>query len=357
MMSQAESRLPSTFLLLARELRDQIYDYLLFMRIASPPYPFTATALTQSDRMYNWYWPGQVSPSRGSCFGIFYSCRQVYAELLSSLERHGKKGLNFEIKLSMLYIPLPNPGGWPYMFRSPVWPTWIVLPLCRYPKLQLHTHDSHLSTGNTPPPAVHVNSQCQDLHVSLDVQADSNYRWLDNGGLADLPRALFTMLAKFLLQGPMGLCRPRGASIDMWDIDTLHIDIVGTGSTFCDPVSGSLHTVPHEVVEHAETSLTMHLERLCTSGALSGRVRVVRLAREGEVHREWFVEEGESLSPRAKRDWADNGWVVERDVDIVPMRRLSTSSVLDLRIGSGTGRSGEAAGWRHRTRKLCCVVQ
>ncbi|KAF9075673.1 hypothetical protein BDP27DRAFT_950311 [Rhodocollybia butyracea] len=242
-MSQAESQPLSTFLLLARELRDQIYDYLLFMRIASPPNAITA--MTEDWILYDWHW--QVPPSRGSCFGILYSCRQVYTELLSSLERHGS--LNFEIKLSMVHMPVPSPEGWDHLAgRDPIWPTWVVLPLCRYPKL--HTHDSHLSRNISLP--AQVNSQCQDLHVSLDVQADSSYEWLGNACLAELPRNLFTMLAKFLLQGPVGLYK----SIDMWNIDTLHcIDVIGTGLTFHDLQNGTLHTVPSEVIEHTEISL------------------------------------------------------------------------------------------------------
>jgi len=115
------------------------------------------------------------------------------------------------------------------------------------------------------------------------------------------------------LQGPVGLYKPRDASIDMWNIDTLHIDVIGTGLTFHDLQNGTLHTVPSEVIEHTEISLSMHLERLSASGALSGRVRVVRLARDGDIRREWFIKQGESLHPSVKRDWADNGWVIEKE--------------------------------------------
>ncbi|KAF9075674.1 hypothetical protein BDP27DRAFT_1414859 [Rhodocollybia butyracea] len=343
-MSQAESQPPSTFLLLAQEIRDQIYDYLLFMRSASPPYAITP--ITEDWILYDWHW--QVPPSHGSCFGVLCSCRQVYIEILSSLERHG---LNYEIKLSVVNMPLPNTEEWPYLtrFRDAIWSTWVVLPLCRYPKL--HTQDSHLS-GNMSLPA--VNSQCHNLHVWLDVQADSNYEWLGNGGLAELPQNLLTMLAKFLLQGPVGLSKPQDASIDMWNIDTLHIDIISTGSTFHDPHNGNLLTVPQNgnfltvPSEHTEFGLAMHLERLSTSGALSGRVRVVRLAREGVIQREWFIKQGESLHPSLKQDWADNGWVIENED--LPTQRLMLSA-------AGQSPPREAASQRHRPLRFCCVVQ
>ncbi|KAF9067613.1 hypothetical protein BDP27DRAFT_1403774 [Rhodocollybia butyracea] len=101
-MSQAESQPLSTFLLLARELRDQIYDYLLFMRIASPPNAITA--MTEDWILYDWTGKFHLVVAR-----VLASC--TLAD--SSLERHGS--LNFEIKLSMVHMPVPSPEGWDHL--------------------------------------------------------------------------------------------------------------------------------------------------------------------------------------------------------------------------------------------------
>jgi len=102
----------------------------------------------------------------------------------------------------------------------------------------------------------------------------------------------------------------------MWDIDTLSVHVTGTGTTFVEPYSNDeLRTVPANAVMHAELGLAGNLERLCTSGALSGRVRVVKLTGDNGNEREWLIDQGKSLSEGSKKDWAKYGWVIEPGVE------------------------------------------
>ncbi|KAE9397388.1 hypothetical protein BT96DRAFT_1020862 [Gymnopus androsaceus JB14] len=280
----------------------QIYDALLIITIATPPQSITPRPFIKEgkkwpyDRSHGVPW--RLPPSRGSCFGLMYSCRKACSEVLESIERHGG-AVSFELELAAVGIPFPEEEAedLQIIYRSAeIWPTWIVFPLYAYPIID--RSGSSVEVTNREP--MNTNSKCQNLHVSFKVQTEGEFRWFANGGLAFVPSTLFAMLARFLLVGPLGpqssledaeLARTGGS---MWVIDTL------------------LCTVPVEAVEDAANGLVGHMETLCFSGALSGRVKVVRLAVEGEIKHEWVIEQGKRLPEAWRKNWERCGWVIER---------------------------------------------
>ncbi|KAE9390518.1 hypothetical protein BT96DRAFT_946061 [Gymnopus androsaceus JB14] len=112
---------------------------------------------------------------------------------------------------------------------------------------------------------------------------------------AALPQYLLSLVANFLLHGPLSLHRAqpslsRGSS-STWNIDTLSIEIIGGGRTYTNPYDGQMHTVPNWVVDDTEQALETHvIAMLYSSGALSGLVRAVRLLTDGEVKHECVVD-------------------------------------------------------------------
>ncbi|KAE9404323.1 hypothetical protein BT96DRAFT_916891 [Gymnopus androsaceus JB14] len=294
---------------LARELRDQIYDDALRLTIiGNPPESLPLHVDSGAFRFSNrvrWRLP----PNRGTCFGLMYSCRQVYEEMLESIDRHD---VSFELDLIVLDTQPTHGSGSERMFRilhEEIWAEWVVLPICTYivPKLQ------PLST-QTPSLA---QSKCKNLHVSFRTQCENRFWWWGNGSPAPLTRNLFIMLAKFLLHGSLGLQIRESPSSDsdaktLWNIDTLSVEIIGSGMTFTNPYDGQHYIVPTKVVEDTETQLRQYLmNRLCLNGALSGRVRVVRLLVDGELKHECVIDHTRSLSAATKSDWARYGWVIE----------------------------------------------
>ncbi|KAJ3920870.1 hypothetical protein F5877DRAFT_76721 [Lentinula edodes] len=298
------------FLSLARELRDKIYDFLLYTPIGTPSTSISGHLIDVSEPYWmfmtrpklDWHW--QIPVSRGSCFGILYACRQVYAEVVECIERQdGRGGMSFELEIAL--IGVPHPEDRTILGVEQVWPSWIVLPLCTYP---VFLHDSKNFAGS-PLTSTGVNAKCKNLDVSLKLQSEVAYRWLVISGLSRLTQILFTMLARFLLYGPLGLYRNTDTN-RVWNIDILTVNVMSVG-TFTDPYSGQSRPVPIEVVEESVGFLSRYINELCTEGALSDRVRVVRFAVEGELKREWLINRGEGLSPLAKKDWAAYGWKID----------------------------------------------
>ncbi|KAF5379865.1 hypothetical protein D9757_007249 [Collybiopsis confluens] len=226
-----------------------------------------------------------------------YSCKQIHSEFIQSIERHG--GLTFEFELALVGIPYPLLFEEYYPIdREEVWLTPAVLPLC------LPSQNDNLSFPQAA-------TTCKRLHVSIKAQSELNFRWHGNGGLSWTTRSLFTMLARFLLYGPLGLFKNLGTGAE-WNISNLFIDITGIGATFEDPHNGRLRTVPSGVIENVEVNLSEWLDILCRSGALSGRIHTVHLALDGEIKRYWSIEEGKSLPSAVKKDWGDYGWIITR---------------------------------------------
>ncbi|KIK66118.1 hypothetical protein GYMLUDRAFT_38620 [Collybiopsis luxurians FD-317 M1] len=229
-----------------------------------------------------------------------YSCRQCCTEILQTIERNG--GISFELQLA---VTKRNPRG-EYTLQ-----TWILFPLNAYSQPPFL---AALESTSSSSPAVGANCRCRSFHLSFKIQSEQPFRWWGDGGPASLTRTLFTMLAKFLLRGPLGLNKSLPKDSDegcMWDIDTLAIDVVGIGTTYADPVSGRLCTVPSQAVEHCRRNLGRYLSMVCCTGALAKRVRIVRLLVEGEVKQEWFIEQGTGLHEATKKEWARYGWIIE----------------------------------------------
>ncbi|KIK58155.1 hypothetical protein GYMLUDRAFT_45351 [Collybiopsis luxurians FD-317 M1] len=324
------------FLSLARELRDEIYDALLFAVIADP-LPSIPPHLIDTEEWYwrpvgkiEWKW--RLPPYRGSCYGLMYSCRQIYTEILQSIERHG--GLSFELNLAA--VGIPQAEGSDYIGGEELWPTWVVFPLCTYPKLQTMTGSDSSS-----------RAMCKHLHVSFKVQSEGPFRWQGNAGLSRITRNLFTMLARFLLYGPLGLHRDLDSGPE-WNIGSLSVDITGAGTTFLDPLDGKkLCTVPVEVIKDVECHLSNWIDTLCCSGALSDRVGAAKLAVNREVKREWSIEKGKSQPAGSKGDWALYGWVINRKDIQVKSSRVSRT-LLDT--------SHSTTPRRYRS-KFCCILQ
>ncbi|KAE9397390.1 hypothetical protein BT96DRAFT_75624 [Gymnopus androsaceus JB14] len=286
-----------------------------------------------------------------------YSCRQACSEVLESIKRHDG-AVSFELELAAVGIPFPEEEeaeDLQIIYRSAeIWPTWIVFPLCAYPTIDT----SSVGVANRSEP-MNTNSKCQNLHVSFKVQTEGGLRWFATGGLAFVPSTLFAMLARFLLVGPLGpqsslkdaeLARTGGS---MWDIDTLSVNVTGAGAVFMNPYDGRLCTVPVEAVEDAANGLVGHMETLCFSGALSGRVRVVRLAVEGEIKHEWVIEQGKRLPEACRKEWEACGWVTERVREDRQQEEMVISQV--------NGNPGDPAPVsREQQRSFesrCCLVQ
>ncbi|KAE9383599.1 hypothetical protein BT96DRAFT_951191 [Gymnopus androsaceus JB14] len=76
------------------------------------------------------------------------------------------------------------------------------------------------------------------------------------------------------------------------DIDTFVCGSHCEGTTFTNPYNANAMHVPTEVVENMENTTTRYLMgTLCLSGALSGRVRVVRLLVDGKLKHECVVDQ------------------------------------------------------------------
>ncbi|KAE9398154.1 hypothetical protein BT96DRAFT_43158 [Gymnopus androsaceus JB14] len=267
---------PSQFLQLAREMRDEIYDALLFIETRSQSPHVTDASYTPP-------------LSQGSCFGVLYSCRQIYTEMLESIERHA--GLSFWLELAVA-DKKSSQRKLPHVPAR----TWIALPLWKYPKLHSIQSDAH--------------SKCRNLHVSFRIQTQKRLQWIGDGGIGGMTTSLFGMLAKFLLHGPLGL-HSDASNRDLWDIDTLSVNVVGRGTSFTD-YDGQVQTVPDRIIEETERNLSkIWMNMLCTSGALSGRVRVVKFLENGQVKREWLIDQEKCLSVEIKEEWAQYGWVIE----------------------------------------------
>ncbi|KAJ4485416.1 hypothetical protein J3R30DRAFT_1354330 [Lentinula aciculospora] len=281
------------FLLLAREIRDYIYDASLLALIENPPQPSTSPSPDHQIIPKRRHWE-QIPLGRGTCFGLMYSCRQVYLESVESIERHN--GVSFQLKLAVNTLENRNWGG------ERITPTWVQFPLLVYPNLPL----GPVSTN------IDINSKCQNFHLSFEIQSKERFCWWGDGGPAYLTQTLFNMLAQFLLHGPLGLHCSIPTKSDVgstWDINTLAVDII---TTFTDPNTGQLCTVPEGVVMDTHRQLSMQLGRVCVSGALSKRVRAVRLSVEGEIKREWLIDQGKRLSEKTKKSWACYGWVIDK---------------------------------------------
>ncbi|KAE9404319.1 hypothetical protein BT96DRAFT_916885 [Gymnopus androsaceus JB14] len=180
----------STFLQLARELRDQIYDdALLFTDIGNPPESLPLhvvdassskpAGVFQFSNRVRWRLP----PNRGTCFGLVYSCRQVYEEMLESIDR--QDGVSFELDLVVLDTQPRYRSDLERIFgilHEEIWAEWVVLPICTYivPNLQ------PLLT-QTPSLAFRP-SECKSLHVSFRTQCENSFWWWGNGGPAPLTR-------------------------------------------------------------------------------------------------------------------------------------------------------------------------
>ncbi|KAJ3798086.1 hypothetical protein GGU11DRAFT_744626 [Lentinula aff. detonsa] len=307
--TMTDSPSASPFFSLARELRDKIYDLLLWTPIGTALPSIPGHLLDIPERYYvnrpicDWHW--RIPVSRGSCFGILYTCRQAYAEVVECIERQERHGgMSFELDIALIGEPALEERM--YLGSEQIWPTWILLPLCTYPVLTQDRKDFADSLTS-----ITVNSKCKNLHVSLRLQSELTYRWLGSGGLTRLTRNLFTMLARFLLYGPAGLSRKTDAT-RVWSIDTLSVNVLSTG-TFTDSYSDRPHTVPIEVVEDSVICLNDLLHRLCNAGALSDRVRVVRLSVEGVLKNEWLINGGESLPPPEREVWAAYGWTIDKE--------------------------------------------
>lgn len=309
-------RNPPTFLQLARELRDQIYDdALLFTTLGKPPQSIPPESLSSdivdasdSAKYFTLKWRLSFSP--GSCFGLMYSCRKVYTEMLESIERHD--GVSFELDLSIMKSPSSlDVDIWA---KLDVWAEWVVLPICTY---VIPTVQAQSGLGEHPASLALTKSKCQNMRVSCRIQSETELWWWGTVGPSPLTRGLFTMLANFLLRGPSGLRKdPKNINSDgsTWCIDTLSLDIIGHGTSYVNPYNGQHYTVPSEVVEDAEQELRSHLiNTVCSSGALSGRVRVVRLLVDGKVKYESIIDQTKSLSAETRIDWKNYGckWVFE----------------------------------------------
>ncbi|KAJ3973985.1 hypothetical protein EV361DRAFT_896898 [Lentinula raphanica] len=140
----------SSFLSLPREIRDNIYETLLYVPIGTPS-PSIPVHLIEDlldsysyspDLMFDWNWQTEHAP-RGSCFGILYTCRQIYTEIVECFERQEKLGgMSFELDIILRGVVLD----------------WTVLPLCTYP--QGFDGSSLISTDRHP--------KCKNLKNYLD---------------------------------------------------------------------------------------------------------------------------------------------------------------------------------------------
>jgi len=162
------------------------------------------------------------------------------------------------------------------------------------------------------------------MSVSFRIQSETRFWWWGTIGPGPLTKQLCNMIARFLLHGPLGLPKnstsePRvdssSGSSSRWSIDTLSIEIIsGIETTYTNPYDGQSFRVPSIVVEDAERGMEEHLiGTMCSSGALSGRIRVVRLLVDGKVKRECVVDPEKEFPPAEKSDWASYGchWVIE----------------------------------------------
>ncbi|KAJ3885060.1 hypothetical protein GG344DRAFT_83163 [Lentinula edodes] len=281
------------FLVLAREIRDHIYDKLLLAPNETPPEPSERITLQLTSRPWR-----QIPLARGTCVGLMSTCRQVHGEIIASIERHG--GLSFELQLKVNRIP----QGFGY---EQILPRWIRFPLLVYPK----SLEPRIAASATIP-----NSKCRKCYLSFEIQSQNTFSWWGDGGPTSLTTTLFNMLAAFLLHGPLGLQYSIPAESDirahMWDIDTLVVDVIGGGTTFEDPDNGQLCTVPETVVTDTQRQLYMQLRKICRSGALAGRVRVVILSVAGDIKNEWLIDQGKKISVKLRDQWARYGWIIEK---------------------------------------------
>ncbi|KAJ3846862.1 hypothetical protein EV368DRAFT_69575 [Lentinula lateritia] len=279
------------FLVLAREIRDHIYDKLLLAPNETPPEPSERITLQLTARPWK-----QIPLARGTCLGLMSTCRQVYCEIIASIERHG--GLSFELQLKVNRIP----QGFGY---EQILPRWIRFPLLMYPK----SLEPRIAASATIP-----NSKCRKFYLTFEIQSQNRFSWWGDGGPTSLTTTLFNMLAAFLLHGPLGLHHSISADPDiranMWDIDTLVVDAIGGG--YEDPGNGQLCTVPENVVTDTQRQLYMQLRKICSSGALAGRVRVVTLSVAGDIKNEWSIDQGKKLSVKLRNEWARYGWIIEK---------------------------------------------
>ncbi|KAJ3728513.1 hypothetical protein C8R42DRAFT_653950 [Lentinula raphanica] len=319
----------SSFLSLPREIRDNIYETLLYAPIGTPS-PSIPVHLIEDlnsysyspDLMFDWNWQTEHAP-RGSCFGILYTCRQIYTEIVECFERQEKLGgMSFELDIILRGVVLDYDRGWNLVnWGDEIWPTWTVLPLCTYP--QGFDGSSLIATDRHP--------KCKTLEVSLRVQSEMALRWSDPDLLERLTRSLFTMLARFLLYGPAGFCKITNPDHRVWKIDTLSINLSRVTS-FTDPYNGQTCTVPDEVVEDSITHLKNYLDEAHTAGALFDRIRLVRLSLEGVLDTEWLVDQGKTMSSLEKELWASRyGWVIDADSE---ERRISWHKLQKLNLYS-----------------------
>ncbi|KAJ4485417.1 cytochrome P450 [Lentinula aciculospora] len=287
-----KTSLTTMLLLLAREIRDHIYDELLLD--SNDDHTKNSDQMTRRITV-QWTRPtwDQLPLSRGTCFGLIYSCRQIYSEVLEFIERHG--GVSFKLALSVSKLPHER--------LEQILPRWNQFALLQYPK----------SFQSLAQPS--TNSKCRNFHFTFEIQSEQKFWWLGSGGPAFLARNLFSMFAEFLLHGPLGLHRSLPADSDlgnMWDIDTLVVDVVGGGTSFTEMDSGRLCTVPDEVLEDSQRQIAMYLDRVCCSGSLAKRVRLVKLSVDGKIKREWLIDQGKSLTVKIREEWAVYGWVIEK---------------------------------------------
>ncbi|KAE9400272.1 hypothetical protein BT96DRAFT_1018957 [Gymnopus androsaceus JB14] len=256
----ATVRIPSAFLQLARELRDMIYhDAWNSTTVIGtppesiPPHHLTNLNLAEKHRLLvEW----QPPPNRGTCFGLMYSCRQVYTEMLESIERHD--GISFE------------------------------LDLIAFKKSSADEHDGR--------------------KVKYPKESETSFDWWNiqsDDRPAALPRYLLSLVANFLLHGPLSLHRAQpslsGGSSSTWNIDTLSIEIISGRRTYTNPYDGQMHTVPSWVVDDTEQALETHvMAMLYSSGALSGLVRAVRLLTDADEEFLAALGVGESLQANSR---------------------------------------------------------
>ncbi|KAE9396968.1 hypothetical protein BT96DRAFT_941293 [Gymnopus androsaceus JB14] len=246
-----------------------------------------------------------------------YSCRQVYTEMLESIDRHG--GVSFELDLAViktrslsLSLSLDNVNSWKRIRQD------------AEEDMGGMGGASHMHTRKSLLSFLHPNQKCRNMRVSFRIQSETRFWWWGTIGPGPLTKQLCKMITRFLLHGPLGLPKDStsehksdssSGSSSRWSIDTLSIEIIsGIGTTYTNPYNGQSFTVPSRVVEDAERGIEAHLiGNLCLSGALSGRIRVVRLLVDGKVKRECVVDPEKKFSPREKSDWALYGchWAIE----------------------------------------------
>ncbi|KAJ3827869.1 hypothetical protein F5880DRAFT_1608948 [Lentinula raphanica] len=261
----------SSFLSLPREIRDNIYETLLYVPIGTPS-PSIPVHLIEDlldsysyspDLMFDWNWQTEHAP-RGSCFGILYTCRQIYTEIVECFERQEKLGgMSFELDIILRGVVLDYDRG----FRR--------------------------------------------FLVDFDRPSSEMQK---SGGIVEsaIRAALWT-----------------NPDHRVWKIDTLSINLSRVTS-FTDPYNGQTCTVPDEVVEDSITHLKNYLDEAHTAGALFDRIRLVRLSLEGVLDTEWLVDQGKTMSSLEKEFWASMyGWVIDADSE---ERRISSWHKLQKRL-------------------------